>query len=85
MGKLAQDWMVVCDFDGTISTVDVTDELLKAHADERWLEIEEQWKDGSIGSRECLSRQIELLNATPADVDRLADSITIDPDRKSVV
>ena len=85
MGKLAQDWMVVCDFDGTISTVDVTDELLNAHADERWLDIEEQWKDGRIGSRECLSRQIELLNATPADVDRLADSITIDPHFKAFV
>jgi 2-hydroxy-3-keto-5-methylthiopentenyl-1-phosphate phosphatase len=85
MGRLAQDWMVVCDFDGTISTVDVTDELLKAHADERWLDIEEEWKDGRIGSRECLSRQIDLLAASPADVDALADRITIDPHFKSFV
>ena len=79
MGRSAQNWMAVCDFDGTVSTVDVTDELLKTHASARWLEIEEQWKDGSIGSRECLSQQVALLAASPADIDRLADSIEIDP------
>ena len=79
MGRSAQDWMVVCDFDGTISTVDVTDELLKTHADNRWLDVEEEWKDGRIGSRECLSQQVALLSATAGEVDRLADNIEIDP------
>lgn len=79
MGRSAQDWMIVCDFDGTISTVDVTDELLKTHADQRWLDVEEEWKDGRIGSRECLSQQVALLSASSAEVDRLADRIEIDP------
>jgi 2-hydroxy-3-keto-5-methylthiopentenyl-1-phosphate phosphatase len=79
MGRSAQDWMVVCDFDGTISTVDVTDELLKAHADPRWLVVEDEWKDGRIGSRECLSQQVALLSATDDEIDRLADRIAIDP------
>jgi 2,3-diketo-5-methylthio-1-phosphopentane phosphatase len=72
-------WTVICDFDGTISTVDVTDRLLEAFADPEWLEVEAEWKSGLIGSRDCLDRQLSLLRATGADIDALADIIDIDP------
>ena len=71
-------WTVICDFDGTISTVDVTDRLLEAYADREWVEIEAEWKSGDIGSRECLSRQLAILRATSADIDALVDTIHID-------
>lgn len=74
-----QKWVVVCDFDGTISTVDATDRILEAYADPAWLDIEAEWKSGYIGSRECLSRQIALLRADPTKIDALADTIAIDP------
>jgi len=72
-------WIVVCDFDGTISTVDATDRLLEVYADPEWLSIEQEWKDGSIGSRECLGRQVALLRADLTQIEALADTITIDP------
>lgn len=72
-------WTVVCDFDGTISSIDVTDKLLGTYAEPEWLEIEEDWQNGSIGSRECIARQIALLRCSPDDIARLADTITIDP------
>jgi len=72
-------WIVVCDFDGTISTVDATDRLLEVYADPEWLSIEQDWKDGNIGSRECLSRQVALLRADLSQIEALADTITIDP------
>lgn len=72
-------WIVVCDFDGTISTVDATDRLLEVYADPEWMRIEQEWKDGGIGSRECLDRQVALLRAEITQIEALADTITIDP------
>lgn len=79
MTETAQPWTAVCDFDGTIAPVDVTDKLLEAYAEPGWLEIEAAWLEGTIGSRECLSRQVALVKAPLRDIDRLADTIAIDP------
>jgi 2,3-diketo-5-methylthio-1-phosphopentane phosphatase len=66
------------DFDGTITRKDVIDALLENFADERWLEIEKQWRAGRIGSRDCLRGQIALVRAMPEEVDELVDSIEVD-------
>lgn len=70
---------VFVDFDGTIAPVDTTDLLLERFADPRWLDIEEQWKAGLIGSRECMIRQVDLVRATPEEIDRFIEEIEIDP------
>ena len=79
MPPVTHGWTVVCDFDGTISTVDVTDCLLEAYADPEWLAIEAEWKSGDIGSWECLDRQLAVLRATQVEIEALADTISIDP------
>ena len=71
---------VFVDFDGTIAPVDTTDLLLERFADPSWMAVEEQWKSGQIGSRECLVRQIDLVRATPAELDDFVSRIDIDPD-----
>lgn len=70
---------VFVDFDGTIATVDTTDLLLERFADPRWREVEDEWAKGLIGSRECMARQIDLVRASPADIDRFIDEVEIDP------
>ncbi len=70
---------VFIDFDGTIAPVDTTDLLLERFADPQWHAIEEEWKRGLIGSRECLVRQIDLVRATPAEYDDFISRIDIDP------
>ncbi|MEZ5817674.1 MAG: HAD-IB family phosphatase [Hyphomicrobiaceae bacterium] len=67
------------DFDGTIATEDTTDRLLERFAEPGWLDIEDDWKAGRIGSRECMVRQIALLRATPDELDRFVAEIEIDP------
>ena len=57
------------DFDGTVSKIDVIDAILEEFADPSWLEIEQEWIDGRIGSRECLRRQFELVRVTPLELD----------------
>ncbi|MET0661478.1 MAG: MtnX-like HAD-IB family phosphatase [Steroidobacteraceae bacterium] len=73
------DCHVLVDFDGTIASVDTTDLLLEQFADPAWHAIEDDWKAGKIGSRECLARQIDLIRATPAEIDAFISNIEIDP------
>ena len=49
------------DFDGTITARDVTDAILDAYAEPGWLAVEEAWKAGHIGSRQCLTEQMALV------------------------
>jgi 2,3-diketo-5-methylthio-1-phosphopentane phosphatase len=70
---------VLLDFDGTISETDTTDLLLERFAEPAWHDIEEEWKAGRIGSRECMVRQIDLVRATPAEMDAFIGTIRIDP------
>jgi len=70
---------VFCDFDGTISVQDATDFILARLADPEWQDIEEQWKQGAIGSAECMQRQVALIRATRQQLDAALDEIEIDP------
>lgn len=70
---------VFVDFDGTIATVDTTDLLLEQFADPAWQSVEDDWKAGLIGSRECLVRQIDLVRASPEALEAFVDGIEIDP------
>ncbi|MBS0211711.1 MAG: MtnX-like HAD-IB family phosphatase [Proteobacteria bacterium] len=72
------DWIILCDFDGTISVEDVTDSLLERHAHPDWTLIERQWKAGAIGSRQCLQDQIDLLDADPRQLEALYATMRID-------
>jgi 2,3-diketo-5-methylthio-1-phosphopentane phosphatase len=69
---------VFVDFDGTIAPVDTTDLLLERFAAPAWREIEDDWKAGRIGSRECLVRQIDLVRASEAEMDAFVAGIEID-------
>lgn len=66
------------DFDGTISKRDVIDRILEQFADQRWLEIEDQWTSGKIGSRRCLQEQFALVKAAPAELDEFLDTLELD-------
>jgi 2-hydroxy-3-keto-5-methylthiopentenyl-1-phosphate phosphatase len=72
-------WHIVCDFDGTITRTDVIDTILERFADPSWEAIEDEWLSGKIGSRECLSLQLALVKATPAELLALFDTVKIDP------
>lgn len=66
------------DFDGTITTIDVVDALLQRFADKSWIEVEKDWAEGRIGSRECLDRQVRLVRASKQDVEKLIEEVRID-------
>jgi 2,3-diketo-5-methylthio-1-phosphopentane phosphatase len=71
--------VVFCDFDGTVTQLDVTDQILTQLAHPSWREIEQEWVMGLIGSRECLERQIALVDASAQELHAVIDSIAIVP------
>jgi len=73
------DAQALIDFDGTVAPDDPTDRLLERFADPTWREVEEAWQSGRISSRECMQRQVELLRATPKEIDDAIAEVRIDP------
>jgi 2,3-diketo-5-methylthio-1-phosphopentane phosphatase len=71
-------WSVICDFDGTVAIEDFVDRLLEKYADPQWRVVEEEWKSGRIGSRECLARQIDLVRCSAPQFAQLATGMKID-------
>ena len=70
---------IFVDFDGTVSLEDTTDVILERFADPDWRKIEAEWLAGHIGSRECLARQIDLVRASPGDLDTVVEDVPLDP------
>ncbi|MGD0694560.1 MAG: MtnX-like HAD-IB family phosphatase [Terriglobia bacterium] len=71
--------IIVCDFDGTITQEDATDLVLAQLAHPSWREVEQEWALGLIGSRECLERQVALVDSSATELNALVDSVTVDP------
>jgi len=69
---------VCCDFDGTITQVDITDAVLEAFALPAFREWEQRWQRGEINSQECLARQVELIRADQATLVQFVADLPID-------
>ena len=74
-----RDIIIVSDFDGTITKTDTLSKFLEDYADDKWLDIENDWRDGKFGSQECLIRQFALVpNLTPKLIDDFLNTMEID-------
>jgi len=77
--RLRPRWQVLVDFDGTIAPSDPTDRILERFADPTWLVVEAAWQSGRISSSVCMQRQVELLRATPEELDEEIAKVRLDP------
>jgi 2-hydroxy-3-keto-5-methylthiopentenyl-1-phosphate phosphatase len=55
------DWLMVLDFDGTITTEDASEAMLAAFADPSWIEIDLSYARGEIGVAELMNREYALV------------------------
>ncbi|MDD5730362.1 MAG: MtnX-like HAD-IB family phosphatase [Candidatus Omnitrophica bacterium] len=74
------DFLVFLDFDNTITTFDVLDDIIARFSiNERWKELENDWIAGKIGSKECLEGQLQEIRITKNDLSRyLRNKVKID-------
>lgn len=70
---------IICDFDGTVTPVDTTDALLRRFAPPEWEEVEKEWIEGRITSRECMERQVAMIRAEQWELDACIDAFGITP------
>lgn len=74
-----EDCVVFFDFDNTITTFDVLDGIIKRFAKDRnWVKLEENWRLGKIGSRQCLSGQLKSVRVTKKELLQYLDTVNLD-------
>jgi 2-hydroxy-3-keto-5-methylthiopentenyl-1-phosphate phosphatase len=60
--------VVLCDFDGTITTVDTAAWVLARFAQGDWRLFDKQFEKGEITLEECLNRQFSLVKASKKQI-----------------
>ena len=71
---------VFLDFDGTITQHDSCVHLLNRTAGDSWRAVEDLWRSGTIGSRECLQRQWDLIGTRDEqEIRRIVREVPLDP------
>ncbi len=71
-------YFVAIDFDGTVTDVDIIDAVLQSFARPEWQEVERLWEQGIIGSRECLERQMSMIDQPLGKLLDYIDGFSID-------
>lgn len=72
--------MVFIDFDNTITSLDVLDAVIGHFSiDQEWMVYEEAWKEGKIGSRQCLEAQLRSVRVSKNDLAKYVRQIPLDP------
>jgi len=70
---------VLIDFDGTITKTDVGHAFVKKYAKHpEWVEAQQEWLKGSIGSAECYKRQYANMGKTLEELRTEIDQMEID-------
>ena len=70
--------LIYLDFDGTITKKDTIGAFLQSFADEKWIDIEQDWINGKIDSKTCMQLQLDLIqNLTKKDFEAFLDSIEL--------
>lgn len=74
-----EEKIVVSDFDGTITKQDTLYTFLTKFAKPEWLQVEDEWLMGDIGSGECLQREFDLVpGLSKKMITDFIDSVEID-------
>ena len=78
-GSRLSNGMLFFDFDNTVTTIDVVDDLLERFSvDDKWKTFEEAWQAGKLGSKECLEGQLRSVRVSREALSRYLAAISID-------
>lgn len=80
------DYSVFFDFDNTITLIDTLDDIIERFSiNKDWVEFERSWKEGKIGSKECLEGQLNCVRIVKKDFMRYLSKIKLDPHFKPLL
>ncbi len=73
-------WVVLCDFDGTITKLDTAEYALSKFAQGDWKSVERRFEMGEITLEEALKQEFSLVRATKRQIlDELDEVVTFRP------
>jgi 2,3-diketo-5-methylthio-1-phosphopentane phosphatase len=71
-------YTIFIDFDNTITPFDTLDDIIKRYSiNQDWIKTERLWKNGEIGSRECLIRQLSAVRISKNRLNNYLSKIKI--------
>ncbi|MBN1380690.1 MAG: MtnX-like HAD-IB family phosphatase [Deltaproteobacteria bacterium] len=71
---------MICDFDGTVSTVDIGNRVLNRFTENKWQDIDRGYITGEVGSREAYAKGAPLFRGGREEVlDYCLETERIDP------
>jgi 2-hydroxy-3-keto-5-methylthiopentenyl-1-phosphate phosphatase len=73
-----EDYLIFCDFDGTIAEVDVGYKVLSAFSVTGNDDLEELWNTRKIGARECLKLEVQRIESTREQMLAYVDQFSLD-------
>ncbi len=76
--RLLMNFVIICDFDGTITKMDTGQALLNELADGDWKKYDELVIKGEIGTRQALIKQYGLVATTEEEYTTIVQSIKVD-------
>jgi 2-hydroxy-3-keto-5-methylthiopentenyl-1-phosphate phosphatase len=77
--------VVLCDFDGTITTVDTAEWVLARFAQGDWRQFDRQFENGEITLEECLNKEFSLMRVSEEQIlEELKDVVTFRPSFKKL-
>jgi 2-hydroxy-3-keto-5-methylthiopentenyl-1-phosphate phosphatase len=72
--------VVLCDFDGTVTTIDTAEFVLARFAEGDFRALDRQFESGDLTLEECLNEQFSLVRASKTEIlDELRDRVTFRP------
>jgi len=74
------------DFDNTITTFDVLDDLIKRFSiNDKWKKLEKDWVDGKIDTKTCLEGQLAGIRITKKALGEYLAEVSIDKHFKKIL
>ncbi len=84
--KKTKKQVMFLDFDNTITNFDILDDMLERFsANDEWIKLEDKWKNGEIGSRQCLDGQMRGIKITRNRLNKYLKTIKLDPNFKKLL
>ncbi len=70
---------VICDFDGTVTEIDVGHQVYAHFGDDRWKEVNQRWRQGEMSSKDCLIGEYSFVDDSEQEVMDHIMKMEIDP------
>lgn len=71
--------VVVCDFDGTVTSTDVQHVIFHRFCGDRWIPVNDAWRRGEVSTQERAQAQWGMVDASQQQVLDLVATIGLDP------